>query len=99
MYNLYKYIDLSLSRNELPKTKNNIKSRMGSLISLAFLVYCIIHIIKTIKNSKKNFSISFNEIFLDEIDNEQNITFGFKINNANISYEILDSNDKKIPEN
>lgn len=99
MYNIYKYIDLSLSRNELPKTKNNIKSRMGSLISLAFLVYCIIHIIKTIKNSKKNFSISFNEIFLDEIDNEQNITFGFKINNANISYEILDSNDKKIPEN
>ena len=99
MSELYKYCDLSLNHNAHPNSKNNTKSHLGTLISIVFIIYCIYYIIKTVINFERSYKIAFNEIFIDNVDNEQIITFEFKTSDDISRYEIYDSNNKEINEN
>lgn len=96
MTDIYKYLDLSLSSNDLPKSKKNTKSHLGTLISIIFFIYCIITTIIEIQNYSKSYKISFHELFTDYNDNEQVISFGFKIPYDIIKYVIYDSNNNVI---
>ena len=98
MTEFYKCVDLSLSRNDLPKSKNNTKSHLGALITLGFLIYSLKYIIETCLNYSKSYKIALYEIFLDTDDKEQIIEFGFKIPYDIIKYEILDQNNIIINE-
>ena len=99
MSNIYQYFDLSLSRNDLPKSKPNTKSHFGTLISIGFGIYIIYYIISQILKIPKSYKISFHELFTDYNDNRQIITFGFKIPYDIIKYIIYDSNNITINDN
>ena len=99
MSEFYKYCDLSLSPNDLPNSKGYTKSHMGTFLTLRFVIYMLYFIFMTKCNISKTYKISFYETFLDDEDKEPVITFGFKIQNDIIRYELLDSNNQNITEN
>ena len=99
MSEFYKYCDLSLSPNDLPNSKGYTKSHMGTFLTLGFVIYMLYFIFMTKCNISKTYKISFYETFLDDEDKEPVITFGFKIQNDIIRYELLDSNNQNITEN
>ena len=96
MSEFYKYIDASLSRNDLPKTKNFTKSHLGTLISFGFLITFLCVLIYTIINYPKSYQIAFHELFIEDKDKEPIITFGFRTSEENIINEIYDSNNQLL---